>query len=461
MPYAQYTLAGLTTLILGELGDPAGIYWTSQEVTYALNEALREYSLTTAFWRANANYTIPAATLDSSTQWTDLSVALPNLRTRKITTQQIVNEILLHFSEPPAYGGGSAYNITAQFTYLQIVNAIDTAYNQTVYDIGAPLSVQTQPYTVDNLDQVQLSFQTSRIERLSWLDAVYPTWTRLYESTLYAVDAVKPNWYNLPGQPRLYSQVENTPQLVQLIPTPSNAGTLELIAVPQGNPDPDAGKSMNIPDDWAHAVKYYAMSVLLTSDGENTSGFLAQFCMIRYRQIIEAAKLQRTLIRMQVNGQQINIVGIQGLDMTIPNWRNKYGNKVLSVMPIFDLVTFYPLPRASFSGTFTVVQSAPQLAAQSDYVQLGYEDVQAICSYAQNYLSIKCQGLELQQTLPLLDQFNSTVLSRNSLLNAQSRYMQSQFNRRQYDLVINPDRVVTTPDSNSDQTTLPTTGNLT
>lgn len=436
MPYTQYTLAALTAEILNSLGDPAGVYWTAPEVTNAINEALHEFSGTTSYWRKRVAVSFPGY---GASTWFDISKNpdVAPYRARTATIDSITKEIQAHFCEPS--NGSSGAGMTSQFTITEILQSIQTAAYRFVIDAQLPLGVGlVVPSAIPPDGTVILNQNTVYVHRLSWInsDLVYFT---LYRSDEFAANSLLPDWnLNPAARPLAFSQLLEAPLTVQLLPPPINSGNLELVSAATTTPA-DNITSLNIPDDFAHAVKYLAMVNLLTTDGETTSSLLAQYCSSRYQQIITAAKLQRSIIGVRVNNRIIPINPVATLDTTRPGWRNAPAKTIPSGCSVlYDLLIFHPSLSQDVGGTLDVAQSAPVLINPTDFIQLGSEELEAVIDYSQHYLSFKLQGEEFKQTLPLFDDFQKLVSNRNSILANQGRYLTGQFDQPAADTAFNP-----------------------
>lgn len=440
MPYSHYTLANLTSQVLESLGDPAGVYWdAATEVKNAINEALREFSGTTSYWRKRVVTNLQGY---GASSWVDLSTNAETApyRSRTTTFNSIVKEIQAHFCEPGS--GFSGAGMTTQFTIQEILQSIATAIYRFFLDAQLPLSVTRLPVSSVPPDgNFTLPESTVFVHRLSWRDTNFVYYC-LFRSDEFAADSLIQDWQLNPAtRPIAFSQLDSAPLQVQLIPPPISSGVLELISVstitfPAIDP---FDISINIPDDFCHAVKYLAMVNLLTTDGETTSSLLAQYCSARYQQIISAAKLQRCIARLMINNRTVPLNPIATIDSTLPFWRNQAARAIpFGAAALYDLLIFYPPLSQPVGASLDLITTAPVLSASDDFVQLGNEEIEFIIDYAQHYLSIKMQGAELQQTLPLFDDCQKLIINRNSILANQGRYLTGAFDQPATDTAFNP-----------------------
>ena len=437
MAYSSYTLADLTSEVLNSLGDPAGVYWNAAtEVKNAINEALREFSGTTSYWRKRVVTNLLGY---GASSWVDLSTNAETApyRARTTTIDSLVKEIQAHLCEPGS--GFSGSGMTTQFTITEILQSIYLAVNRFFLDAQLPLSVTRLPVaSVPPDGNFTLPDSTVYVHRLSWRDVNFVYYC-LFRSDEFAADSLIQDWQLNPAtRPIAFSQLDSAPLQVQLIPPPISSGVLELVSV--STPTlPDYVTPINIPDDFAHAVKYLAMVNLLTTDGETTSSLLAQYCSARYHQIISAAKLQRCIARLMINNKTVPLNPLATLDSTLPFWRNQAARPIpFGAASLFDLLIFYPPLVQPVGASLDLITTAPVLNVSGDFVQLGKEEVEFIIDYAQHYLSFKMQGAEFQQTLPLFDDCQKLIVNRNSILANQGRYLTGAFDQPAADTAFNP-----------------------
>ena len=210
MAYTTYTLATLSAEIVATLGDPNNVYFSQAEVTYAIQEGMREWGGLTAYWRERGAWTlVPPKSVSPARYFYDLSTVLPTLRARTVTIDDILTEIQYHFLEAP--GGYSGAGMTAQFSIAELIQAVVRARNRFVLDAQIPVSLTgSLAASVDASGRMPLPENTVYLHRLMWIDAngaYYP----IYRSDGYAMDARNPYWPQTPDRPVSLSQAETMP----------------------------------------------------------------------------------------------------------------------------------------------------------------------------------------------------------------------------------------------------------
>lgn len=436
MPFTATTLASLASEIVNTLSDPAGVYWDAAEVTFAVQEAMRDWNLKTSYWRERGIFTaVRPQSVSPAKYFYDLSVELPLLRPRTVTIDSILEEIQFHFLEEAS--GYPGTGLTDQFSISEMIQAVVGARNRFCLDIASPLTVTAAlAAVIDASGRFPLPESTIFCHRLMWKDsngAFYP----LYRSDGYAMDALNPSWTSTPDRPTSFSQAETRPIEVQLNPIPASAGTFEMLSV-ESVASFASTAPLQVPDDYAHGIKYAAMSALLSVDGDQANPFLQAYCNFRYDEIVQAAQRQRTILRVQVNNKPVGLSPLYSLDSLRPGWHSTPGTPDTAASTA-DLVAFAPVANASYGVSLDVVRAAPVPVAAGDVVQMGLEDLENIIDYCQHYLSLKMSGTEFRQTFQLFDSFQKAAMRRSGIVANQARYLSSLFGQPDWDRAKNPD----------------------
>src|SRR6185312_2298821 len=422
MAYAQYTLSQLVTEISTYLGDPGNVYWSMDEIHFAINEGLRQWGLATAYWRDRGLFNI-----SSTAAWYSLSEQIPSLRPKTVTVDHIVREIQYHLSE--ASNGVSGVGMTAQFTISEIIAAVNRARNQVAIDARMPISldsklpVQSPPY-----GRQTLADDIIFLHRASWTDSNNKT-TALNRSDLYAQDSYNWQWNTKPGNPISYSVSDNPPLTIQLYAPPVASGLLNILSVKSLDLSaPDNTTTLGLADEITPAVKYLALADLVTTDGVTANPLLAQYCNQRYQQIISLARQQRSVIHAMLNGVNIPITPLSTIDYILPHCETQRRTPQFCGV-LYDFIAFCPVSNTTRAASLDVVQSAPVPNDDLDYIQLGVEEINAISDYCQHYLSIKLGGEEFTSTFQSFDKFQRLAMQRSGILQIDTRYLSALFDQ--------------------------------
>lgn len=419
MSYSQTTQAQLASDILQSLNDPTGVYWSTDEVNRAINESLLMWGCGTSYWRDRGQF--PSA---ASTGFYDISVQLPLLRARTYTFNDLITEIQYHLNEAPT---GFAFTAqTTQFTSVQILNALIRAANEFALDAKIAFSMTSIPGIAT--PRTAITGTVAAIARASWTDSITGQTKALRREDVWSEDSYNPLWTIQPGLPFAYSSAETPPITVNLYPPPLNSGTLNLIYSDSANYSAAVGSTVfPIPNEFVHAVKWRALYSLLGTQGQGYDPFRSKYCGERYETYDQLSNQMRSVIRVQINGIPIPMDTMAALDSGRPFWQSKLGKPSMAGT-MYDLIALSDVPK---DGTLAIscdlVRSAPLPALITDFIQVGYEELQYILDLARHILSFKLGGEEFQTTFALYDNAQSGMQQRSQLLGYQSRYLRDVF----------------------------------
>ncbi len=410
--YTQYTLASLIAEISGLLDDPTYIQWKYPEIRYGILEALRYWGALTSYWRAKGTFSTVAAQ-----PWYDLSAQLPLLRPRIVSFNDIVTEINYHCFELP--GGTSGAGLSSQFSITSIILACVRALNRFRMDAGLPLVIYQQPVGAAPAGTLFTVEDDIYLRHAYWKDIPSGAWSPLRPTDAWAQDAYNPLWTLEPAIPFAFSQSATRPLEIQLFPPPVNDGVIEWLAAQS---ESNLTQTLGIPDEFAHAVKYAALADLFTMDGETFDPQRGGYCDQRYRQTVDIARYHRSVARVQIDGVPAGLSTITMLDSAYPRWRMTSGKPSQAGCDL-DILAFSKVPDAVYGIGCDVLQSAPIPATDTDFIQIGREQIPIIVDYVQHYLGFKLGGVEFFANMPLYDGFMAAAKERNAVQAKQIRFL--------------------------------------
>ena len=417
-PYTQYTLTALTTEISNLLADPTQKYWTVPEIQYAIQEGMYVWGALTSYWRDSSPFN-----LTPNEGIYDLSVKLPALRTRSWTLGQMVADIQYSILEAP--NGILGTGMSGQTTVTAILNAINRARNRFILDSVLPFTVTSMPVLLPpSTGVVTFANNIGYLHRAAWKDGPSGTWTNLWRQDNYSADAGLYQWGTTTGTPRIFSESNLTPLELQLIPPPAAAGILQTISVMSTMLDlTKSGTTFNIPDEWIHAIKWGALSELLSVDSLIADPARAQYANTRYQQAVDFAKNSKSIIRLRFGNTPLMIDTFQSIDAGVPMWRNQQGTPQMAGI-MYDLVAIVPgSPQVAYTVTADVVQSAPIPLIGTDDIDLGPEDIGHLIDYVVHILTFKCGGKEFASTYSRYNDFMDAVSFRGQINKARIQYL--------------------------------------
>lgn len=419
MPYTHTTWAQLKTILSRRLGDTSKIFWVDTELGLYLAEALRTFGVLSGFWRDRGT-----VSLVSGTAFYDLTTTLSgSLLTSTITDRDMIEQIQYALLE--ATSTQASWPGTSQFTYDDVVNAITQTRDQFLADTGIICTRSTQ--VVGTLTGRQtLSQSIIDVRRAAWVGiAPLNYYSLLWREDERALALANASWSASTGTPTAYSVMAPPPLEVQLAPPPVVTGTLDMITVNVGPAlAPASGATaLGIPDDLTPAIKWGALSYLLSTDGQARDSGRATFAQARYDQFVQLARLLSCVVNIEISGVSKIPETLYGLDAGVPNWQNTSGTTTVIGLAGWNLIGAYPVPNATATVTFDVVRKAPVPTSGATAVQIGQEQLDMLVEYAVNLALFKVGGYELSATQKMADDFLIQAMTYNQRLAASARYI--------------------------------------
>lgn len=427
-PYRDITLSQFINQISTLMDDTAQRYWTSTEIQSATYEALLYWGALTGYWRTRATFNAcPFVAQFQGPTWAppyvDLSQQLPLIRARSYTLGDITKEIQAALLE--AANGVSGVGMSGQITVAAIIDSVQEARNLFVLDTHIPLSYHWPITNTSQSGIITLPDSSVYLHRLAWQDT-NGQWTPLWRQDAWALDYALPDWTTTPNTPKSYSESELAPLMVQLAPPPLAAGTLEAftadsIALASVDTTP-----LNLPNEWVHAVKYKALSILLSSSSQLNDPIRAQYCQKRYEQYMELARNAISIIRVLVNNSPMPLDSLSNYDAANPYWMNTVGPPDAAIC-MYDWVAIVPAQLDQLYGVSVDVTPSSPLPTPTQYMPVGLEDLPNIEKYVRHTLTFKCGGKEFTNTMSEYDSYMRAVDGRKRINKAKIQYLEPLF----------------------------------
>ncbi len=427
-PYKDVTLSQFITQISYLMDDTAQKYWTASEIQAATYEALLYWGALTGYWRTRASFNAcPYSQQFSGPTWAppyvDLSAQLPLLRSRSYTLGQLVQEIQAMLLE--ATSGVSGAGMSGQITVTAIIDAVQEARNLFVLDAHLPLSYHWPIANTSQSGIITLPDASVYVHRLAW-QGVGGQWTPLWRQDAWALDYSLPNWTNQPNTPTSYSESELAPLMVQLVPPPLGGGTVEAFTVDSLTLAVADSTPLGLPNEWVHAVKYKALSILLSSSSQLNDPLRAQYCQKRYEQYIAFTVNAVSILRVLVNNTPMPLDSLSNYDASDPYWMNTSGSPTAAVC-MYDWFALVPAQLDRLYGVSVDITPCAPLPIPAGYMPVGTEDLPNIEKYVRHVLSFKCGGKEFTSTMSEYDSYMRSVDGRKRINNAKIQYLEPLF----------------------------------
>jgi hypothetical protein len=410
MSYAHTTRGQLRAALTTRLGVPNDPQWTTAELDLYIADTLSKWGVMVGSHRDRGQFhTTPGVGLYDIYDLAELSSLIGFTRTDRYELG--IMQYLLREPYEPVAGVG----MSDQFAFGSLVSTLQRSRDRLNADASMSLS-QIAVTVIAGTSSVPLPDTAINVRRAVWLSSD-GAWSNLHlsdEHEAYLYNAL----YTLDeGPPQLYS-VTASPQLsLRLIPPPSDDGTLTLIVPAAGAAlDPTAPTILGIPDDTTWIARALALSDLLARDGpaHNPSG--ADYWKAEYQLGLALVALQPQVLAAEINGVPIIPSSIADIDLgySSPHWQNTTGSPTdLGVLDNF--IALRPVPDGSYSVILGLVANADQPQSDSDYIQVGREDIDAILDGAQALAMFKTSGASYdskilaQQMLMAAVRYNSQL----------------------------------------------------
>jgi hypothetical protein len=415
--YATTTLTSAIQQLSARLNDSANIQWAQAEVQNAIVESLRIFQALTGFYRER----IPLNTVANQIFY-DLRTTNPIQYAFTVTDNQLLSEIQYHLKEPAT----NPWTGSAQFNIPVIASALQRARDQFLADTGIYCTRSLQNAAPPPIGRIQLPQTLLDIRRAAWQDSSTLLTFGLPRVDEYAARGYSQPWPQNPRLPDGYSVALTPPVSMQLIPAPSNAGTLDLCILSSGPVlicDPTNPVIVGLPDDYCWGAKYGALADLLGEDGPAADMARSAYCRQLYRLALSLGKKPITLLQAEIQDILVTIGSIEDYDRRKTNWQNVTATTptdVLQVAP--NLFALGPAPDIIYTITMDLVRSMPVPVAGTDFLQVSQDLLEAILDMAHHIACLKQAGEEFQATLPLRDNFLRLAAAMNARLRANIFY---------------------------------------
>lgn len=422
MAYTHTTFTTAKSLLADRLGDPGKVFWTDAELGFAIVEAKRIWNAITLHDRDTGTLTTAAGTVFYSLSTTLESTSAELIRGMTIRDRSIVSEIEYQLMEPQNLTGWSG---TDQFTFNQILTAVQRRRDQFLADTACVMSERTDSVAADSGGAVTLPDTVIGVRRAVFVD----TGGRYYtlRKSDERISNIRGNWHDA-GTPAAYSTTAQPNLHIQIIPPPQNTGDLKTLVVSTGatldtTANSNAGTLLGVPDDVAWGIKYGAIADLL-SDADSLAPDIVEACEAKYGLAVELTLRMPVVLHSEINGVPGVPAPLSGLDMQ-NGWQG-LSRTVPTQIGIAgpDTVAAYKTPNGAYDVQLSVVRNAI-VPAGTDYLEIGREHLDALLGMAQRICMLKVGGGEFAATEPLASKFFSQAAQYSYRRSAASLSLQS------------------------------------
>lgn len=408
MPYTQVQFSALVTQLSLRLADPNYLFWVQAEMQSYLIEALRTWTAMSAYLSEN----VPVPLTPNQVLF-DLTTLVTDI-TSSTTDQDMIAEICQMLQEPIAT---TAWVGSEQFTYVQIVNAIQSRLDRFILETGIRLSVSETTSAGNPFD---LDDNVVDVRRAMWKtsDGVYSVMWKADPTQLMSAN---PSWKNTTSSvypPTDYTVGLQMPLFLYYTPQPTVSGTLALITVnSHATLNPSAGATvLQIPDDLTWIVKFGALADILSAPGPGEDLSRAQYCEARWSDGIKLARIANVVRTAYINGVPAYIDSLSELDQSTPNWVSALAGQPQFIGIDQNILAVSPITDNSNPGLTLDITPKFPVPALTDYIQLGKENLDVILDYAEHLAHFKEGMSEISKTMQLYKNIVALAATQNDRL---------------------------------------------
>ncbi len=413
--FQNTTWGQLKSALALRLSDSGNVYWSTAELAAYLTEALRTWSLLTAYWR-DFGQTVTS----SGTAFYDITSLVNSdgdtLIDYTVTDTAMCQLIQWHLLEPAT---GTSWTGSEQFTLVDVTAALQKRRDRFLIETGCVVT-RTEGLLTGSPPVLRYTLPdtVALIRRLAFVNASTNEVTALWPTDISAQRNYGASYLLTAGLPTTFSTVSARQEEVVFGPPLAEPGTLDLIAIHTGAAlDPTDGVVLGVPDDVTWAIKWGAMADLLGKDGPARDPVRAGFCDRKYKLAVELAKMMPVVINVNVNGIPVDPDTITNLDGYDPDWQSTLGPPTL-VAAFPNMVALAPAPDDIYSVSVDLVRKAPIPVENSDFVQLGDELLDPLVDYAAHLAMFKMGGVEFEASFRGAQNFFDAAFVYNRQLSA-------------------------------------------
>lgn len=442
MPTFSYPSLSQALAQLGErLYDSKSQFWTNDEKTLYIQEALRTFNSLASFWRSDFIFNTV-----QGIQWYDITnpTQCPNtLRPMTVADVDLFQIIQYHLLEPPS---GTTWSGSKQFNEDDLQQAVQRKRDEVLGNSGCTLTQGLVGAPTGSPPAVVVMPDTTlEIRRVAWIPVGSPIGfspSVMYQSDVWAGGSFVPLYpTNNPGTPSTYYKSAQPP--ISFLPdtAPAVPGQYDVLSIQSGGLlDLHSPSILPIPDDWTWVLKWGALADLLSIDSVSKDPQRAQYCQARYRMGLDMLMRSPALLALRLNNIPTFVDSVFSADCFNPGWQAASQGPPDAVLTAgLNLLAITPPPNAGPYGVAaTVVQNAPLPQALNDPIQMSRDNYDSILDYAQHLASFKMGGDEFMSSSSLLDSFLKQAGKYNSKLAQMGEYQPALYQVSQKESEDNP-----------------------
>jgi hypothetical protein len=199
------------------------------------------------------------------------------------------------------------------------------------------------------------------------------------------------------------------PFVIQLIPSPVNEGSLEILATVSNPYVIGAAQTIGIPDDSAFALTWGILASVLAQDAQSRDFRRASYAASRFRAALNVLKTFPCVMQAYPGGFSQQPVTLHALDHWRDGWRNTSGLPTVVANAGRNLLACSPVPDAAYNIALDCVGNSLASGADAALIDIPGDIVTAILNGAVHLASFKMGGAEWEGTFPAYQDFLSVA----------------------------------------------------
>lgn len=207
-----------------------------------------------------------------------------------VTNTELVKDITYSLLENGNADATGTTLLTDMYGVQEILDVLDQKQQRFLLDTGCIVTRNTQ-VTAAAIGDYALPGTTIMVRRISWQDASTNQIKTLSRADTWELDNGLANWPTTPGVPLAWWETVEPSLKVGIAPAPAGVGQMLQLLVELGTLLTTQGVALVLPDDWAPYVMWGALGDLLTQQGAAYDPVRGAYCLRRYDEGVELARI--------------------------------------------------------------------------------------------------------------------------------------------------------------------------
>lgn len=435
--YQYVTQAQFLQQLANRLFDPTETFWGHTEKTLYLQMALRIWNSLTGYWRGD--FTFPTV---ANQVWYDLTSAsdMPNsLRLLTVKDTLIYQQLEYSLLEPaPSVNPINPWTGSLQFTANDLLSAVQRRRDE----ILSTSSCQITRHTVAAAaGRTILPDTVIDIRRVAYLG------TGQAASVMFSEDAWGEQDFNrnytiaTPGTPLTWLLSAQPPISFDTDRSPAYAGSYEVLSIDAGAAlSVSAPSTFTVPDDFTWLLYFGALSDLFNRESEAKDLLRGNWCEKLYQLGLATLSSGPALLALRLANVPLQIDSVRDGDLFNTTWQGQAASQPgAAYYAGLNLIGLGPPPNSGpYSLTATVVKNAPIPSGDSDFVQIGRDELDVLLDLCVHIAMTKVGGAEYVDTQPLLQRFLNMAALCNRKLAELGEFKDVMYALSQREQAMNP-----------------------